>query len=76
MLCLETDTCDILDSYVTQVLSGLIDVLIFKNIPMDNGLVYENTNNNTGKYLTGINFPDVSAFKVQALLSKFDKIRE
>ncbi|MCL4446982.1 MAG: glycoside hydrolase family 125 protein [Thermoplasmatales archaeon] len=63
-------------SYVTQVLSGIKDISLLKNLPLDDGLSCETIDQETGKCLTGIHFPGSSAFLVQALLSKENGIRE
>ncbi len=62
-------------SYASQILSGLIDSSVLKDMPMDNGLACETVDQNDGKCLTGIHFPGASGLLVLAYLSQLQKNR-
>lgn len=62
-------------SYASQILSGLVDSSVLKDMPMDNGLACETVDQKSGKCLTGIHFPGASAFLALAYLSKLQENR-
>jgi hypothetical protein len=62
-------------SHASQILSGIADESILRDITMDDGLSCETIDQESGRCLTGIHFPGSSGFLVQALLFKSEKDR-
>lgn len=56
--------------FSSVIISGLGDAHIFRNMPLDRGIICETVDENTGVCLTGLHFPGASGFFIQSVLEK------